>query len=191
MNQKDIKLLVKLLMNASRLKDVNRTGWIVKGVKDPESVADHSWAVSLFCLLLIDKKINKEKVLEMAILHDLGEVVRGDVRWESGRKVIRSPIQKRIRELTAVRTLLKGHPLAKKYVSLLSEFNEQKTPESKFLKKVEKLEMIFQAYLYEKTFRNKKSLQEFWENAEKYLVGTDLEPLFRLLQKTREKNTQQ
>ena len=38
-----------------RLKDEPRTGWKIRGVVEPESVADHSWATAPLCLLYADE----------------------------------------------------------------------------------------------------------------------------------------
>ncbi|KKR30096.1 hypothetical protein A2715_04190 [Candidatus Woesebacteria bacterium RIFCSPHIGHO2_01_FULL_39_32] len=186
MDKKQITKLLKLLIRVNSLKDVDRTGWVIKGVKNAESVADHTWGVAFLTLILADpKKLNKEKLLKMTIVHDLGEIIPGDVRWEAGKKVIGSQRKKRKKELDVMKDLFGDYPNGKEYISLLKEFNEQKTPEAKFLKQVEKLEMVLQAYIYEETGRNKKSLIEFWENVEKYLEGTELESIFRELQKMR------
>lgn len=43
-----------------------------------ESVADHSWRLALLVLLVSDrlsKKINLEKALKMAIIHDIAEII--------------------------------------------------------------------------------------------------------------------
>ena len=185
MNKKQISLFLEIAFRANQLKDVERTGWVLKGVKNVESVADHTWGVAFLALLLRNESINFEKLLKMIVVHDLGEIVPGDVRWEAGKKIIGSQTKKRRKEMNVMLDVFKKYPQGKEYVQLLKEFNEQSTPEAKFLKKVEKLEMLIQAFLYEKQKRNKKSLSEFWENVEKYLTGSEFEPILKELQKMR------
>lgn len=187
MDKKQIRKLLKILIKANTLKEVPRTGWVLKGVKNAESVADHTWGVSFIWLLLADKNLDTEKIMKMIIVHDLGEIVPGDVRWEAGKKVIGSQLKKREKEMNTMRQLFSEYPNMDEYLSLLKEFNESKTPEAKFVKQIEKLEMALQALIYEKNHRANKPLDEFWENVEKYLAGTELEAIFRELQKMRKK----
>lgn len=184
LKSQNIKLL-KILTRSNKLKEIKRTGWILKGVKNPESVADHSWGVSLLAMLLAEKDLDLEKLLKMTVVHDLGEIVPGDVVWKSGKKIVGSQAKKRRKELKVLQELFNGHPAADEFISLLKEFNEQKTEEAKFLKSVEKLEMALQALIYESDNKAKISLDEFFENAEKYLERSKLEPIFRELQKMR------
>jgi len=184
---KQIRSVIKTLYLSGRLKKIKRTGWIVKGIKDVESVADHTWRMSLLILILTPNNLDKQKLLSMCIVHDLGEITIGDLRLESGKKVLGNVNQKQKKEINAVRTLFSGVDNANKYISLLKEFFDQKTPEAKFLKQLDKLEMILQALEYEQEGYPQSLLDEFWENAEKYLVGKDLEPIFRELVKMRGK----
>ena len=185
MDKRQISKLLKILIKSNSLKEVPRTGWIIKGVKNAESVADHTWGVSLLGLLLAPENIDKNKLLKMIIVHDLGEITPGDVRWEEGTKVIGSQSKKRNKELSVMQELFQAYPEKEIYISLLREFNEQKTSEARYLKQIEKLEMVIQAYIYEINNKAKKPLDEFWENAKMYLEGKELEPIFRELQKMR------
>ena len=112
----EIRKLLKILIKANSLKEVPRTGWVLKGVKNPESVAGHSWGVSLLGLLLAPKNLDKNKLLQMIVVHDLGEIVPGDVRWEEGEKVIGSQFKKRKKELDVMQELFQGYPKGEKYI---------------------------------------------------------------------------
>ncbi len=55
--------------------------------------------MSLISVILADKtKLDIEKLLKMSLIHDLGEAVIGDIRWEKGKKVIGSQEQKMLDE---------------------------------------------------------------------------------------------
>lgn len=183
MNKSEIKNLIKLLSNLGVLKEVKRTGWVLKGVEEAESVADHTWRMSLLVMLLADEKLNKEKLLEMNAVHDLGEIGIGDIKWETGRKTISSQKIKHEDEMKAMKVMFGNYSKGGKYIALLQEFNEQKTPEAKFLKQIDKLEMALQALEYEQKGYPAHLFDEFWENAEKYLERKELEPIFRELQR--------
>jgi putative hydrolases of HD superfamily len=65
---------------AIRLKKLRRQGWIDRGVNDPESTADHSWAVALLAWLLVHDRpeLDRDRVLLLGLVHDLPEAVAGD-----------------------------------------------------------------------------------------------------------------
>ncbi|MGN0476213.1 MAG: HD family hydrolase, partial [Ruminococcus sp.] len=71
--------LLDILNIASRLKDNTRHSWTPKGRR--ESVAEHSWRLSLFAYFIKDEfpDINIDKVIKMCILHDVGEAFTGDI----------------------------------------------------------------------------------------------------------------
>jgi len=181
-SKSDFKGLINTLSKAGVLKDVKRTGWVLKGVTDVESVADHTWRMSLLIMLLAEKALNKQKLLEMNTVHDLGEIGVGDIKWETGKKVIADQRAKHEDELKSVEEIFGNQENGDYYISLLQEFNEQKTPEAKFLKQVDKLEMVLQALEYERQGYPGHLFDEFWENAEKYIAGNSLEPVFKYLQ---------
>src|SRR5690554_257736 len=63
-----------------RLKSIRRAGWVSKvKIKDPESVADHSFSMCAIAMLLSDVLgFDTRKAMKMVILHDLAESVVGD-----------------------------------------------------------------------------------------------------------------
>ena len=64
-----------------KLKNTPRQGWIEKlEINNPESVADHSYSTSIMSMVLSDLEgINSEKIIRMALLHDLAESITGDI----------------------------------------------------------------------------------------------------------------
>lgn len=177
---------LNLLLEIGLLKRIQRTGWVLKGVKNAESVAEHTWRVAMLALLLADKlKVNQLKLVKMALIHDLGEIGIGDIKWESGKRIIGSQKQKHKDERNVVERIFADNPSFKEYVSLWEEFEEQKTRESKIVKLLDKLEMAIQALEYEKEGYSSDLFEEFWENTEKYLKNSELEEYLRLLQESR------
>ncbi len=186
MSKIDSKDLLNLVFEVGLLKKVVRTGWVKKGVKDPESVADHTWRVSVLAMLLAPQLgVNQLKLVKMALVHDLGEALIGDIVWEKGKKVIGSQEEKHKDEKKAVKNMFSDNPSFSEYVELWEEFERQETKEAKMVKLIDKLEMAIQAFEYES--EGYKDLDEFWENVEKYLKGSELEEYFRELKKLRTK----
>ena len=62
------------------LKTLPRTGWKMKlNLKDSESVAEHSYMMSVMAMIMSDmKNLNTEKIIKMSILHDWAESKIGD-----------------------------------------------------------------------------------------------------------------
>lgn len=172
--------------HAGRLKQIQRYGWLLKGIKKPESVADHISRVALMTLILgTNTTLDLHKMVSMAIIHDLGESIVGDVIYESGTKIIGSLKNKHRDERQAMRVIFEKIPEKKKYLSLWEEWVKQNTPESQFVKRVEKLEMVMQALEYERLGYSSKLFDEFWENTKKYLQDSNLEPLYQELENRR------
>ena len=169
------KDILSFLEESMRLKRMVRSGWIYSGVpaSEVESVADHSYFVTLISLLLaLDEQkkgtqINIEKTLIMALLHDLSESVSQDI----DRRVRKfSPEKydafKKELDKNAFNSLLEKLP--DDYIENLNpiydEFLEGKSLEAKIVGEVDRLEMIIQLREYIKLGYNKANFQEFFDN---------------------------
>src|ERR1043165_840596 len=78
--------MLSTLMELQRLKRLDRTGWTLRGLPNgTESVASHSFGVSITAMMLADEigkrglKLDTERVLRMALLHDWAETRVGDM----------------------------------------------------------------------------------------------------------------
>lgn len=71
--------LLEILHLSERLKDTTRHCDTSKGRR--ESVAEHSWRLALFAFLLKDEfpEADMDKVIQMCLIHDLGEAFTGDI----------------------------------------------------------------------------------------------------------------
>ena len=177
--------VIKVARNAGYLKRLKRTGWVRIGVKDAESVADHSFRTALLCMLLTkNRKINHQKIVEMAIIHDLGETATSDIRYEEGNKIIASEKAKEKIEEDILKTLFKPLEDGKYYLNLWYEFRDQKTVEAKLLKQIEKIEMALQATEYKEMGLPKKLTEEFYDNAKKYVKDMELKNILTSIVKS-------
>lgn len=176
---------LKLIREVLTLKDTKRTGWTYKEVPNSESVAEHLFGISFLALTVpLPKNIQRDKLVKMALVEDIGEVIIGDQVWESGKLSNVSKYQtKKVHEKNSIMTLFDKTGLDE-IKALALECLQQKTPEAKFLKELDKLEMVLQALVYEKRVKPEK-LNEFWENAERYIKNPVLLTYFQELQKER------
>lgn len=71
--------LLAVLHTVERLKDTTRHCYTSQGRH--ESVAEHSWRVTLMAFLMRDEfpELDMDKVMQMCLIHDLGECFTGDI----------------------------------------------------------------------------------------------------------------
>ena len=118
------------------LKDVLRQGWVNAGVPSPESVAAHSWGMAILALKLCPNDLDLERVLKLCLVHDLPEVIVGDLTPSDDRST------KTADERAAMQQL------APEWVNLFDEYEEQSTDEAVFVRSLDKLDMALQAKVY-------------------------------------------
>lgn len=138
--------ILKFLEEAGKLKAVPREGWRMRGIKDCESVAEHTFRVAFIAMLLSEmEKCSMQKALKMSLLHDLPESLVGDLTRRSSNYRQKKKIEKK-----AMSKILKNLPgkLRKEYMQLWEEYRKGRTREAKLVKYADKLEMLLQAKEY-------------------------------------------
>ncbi len=168
--------IIRLLNHSERLEALPRTGWLFAGVTNPESVAAHSYNVSIVAMWLATQ-LNADvgKTVQMAILHDLGECETTDIP---------SPVKKRmtgVRELEAIITvdILSGLPAAQR---LYSESREESSLEAQIVKAADAIQMVAKACQYAR--QNRGNVDRFLKPRS---TGLDLadDVIARLLERHR------
>ncbi|MCV0427367.1 MAG: HD domain-containing protein [Roseibium sp.] len=137
--------ILEFLQAAEQLKDTLRSGTTGKG--RPESTAEHSWRLALMPLLFEKElgNINLLKLIKLALIHDLGEAISGDVP---------APLQqpgddRQDRERRDFQSLCSPLPadLAAELLALWDEYASAQTPEARLAKAFDKLETMLQHVL--------------------------------------------
>lgn len=169
------------------LKKNKRTGWITKAnIENAESVADHTFRTAILAMVIGDvRKLDTEKMIRMALLHDLEESVMGDLDVKTKKKLGQKEVKKM--EINSIEKILGKLPeeLKNKYMALWNETKEKKSKEAKIIESIDKLEMAFQALEYEKEGYDKNKLKEFWEFSKERIEDRELKKIFELLEKER------
>ncbi len=129
---------------ALTLKEVARAGWVRVGIASPESVAAHSYGVAWLVLALCPPGVDRGRALAIAVLHDLAEARVGDITPHDG--VPRE--EKRRREEEAMAHTLAALPHAPELLALWREYEDGSTPEGRFVKACDRLDMGLQAKRY-------------------------------------------
>lgn len=154
-----------------QLKSVKRAGWVSKvKIENAESVADHTFSMCALAMLLSDTLgLDTQRAMKMVILHDLAESIVGD--YMPGDVTERQKIAK---EKKAMKSILAGLPknARTEYEKIWLEYLQNKTAVSKFVHRVDKLEMALQALQYAKQGYDGKLLAPFFASA-KLAVGDE------------------
>jgi putative hydrolase of HD superfamily len=142
-----ITAILKVLQLAERLKFELRHSYLSSGRQ--ESVAEHTWRMSLMAVLiepLLKTKVDTARMLKMIIIHDLVEAEAKDV---SALDVLRDPsirIQKEARERSAIENIKNAlsHTNGQEIYDLFYEFEHKETYEAKVANALDKLEVQLQ-----------------------------------------------
>lgn len=156
---KNLFRFAQLLMN---LKQVKRKGWVMRAVQNAESVADHTFCVSLLTLVLSrhhPESLDREKCIAMALIHDLAESIIGDITPHDGVSIEEKQRQEH-QAMQEIADLIDNDEV----LLLWQEYEAARTPEARFVKSLDKLETLIQAFAYEQQ-QPDVSLNEFWEVA--------------------------
>ncbi|ASJ07941.1 oxetanocin [Thermococcus siculi] len=169
--------LLELIIEAGNLKRLPRTGWLLRGVPNPESIADHSYRTALITMLLTDElkakgvEIDVERAVKIALIHDLAEARITDIPLTAQNYLDKGKAEKRAAMEVFLRT-----PDPKGYFRLWREYEEGLSPEGRLVKFADRLEMLVQAYEYERA--GFADLDEFWSTVEK-LRESEFYPHFK------------
>lgn len=132
---------MKNLRDLLKLKDIVRSGWVRAGIDSPESVAAHSWGMACLASCLCPPDLDFKRVLLMCIAHDIPEINVGDITPHDNM----SKDEKYRLEDEAAQQLLAQHPLL---MEAYKEYRDERTEESLFVHRIDKLDMALQAQNY-------------------------------------------
>jgi len=161
--------LVSALVELQRLKRLDRTGWSLRGLPaGTESVAAHSFGVSVTAMLLADELASKgldidvEQVLRMAILHDWAEARVGDMPRTAATYF--GVEARKAAESAALADIVKSLKSRAQYQSVHESYEERKTLEARLVKAADVIDLLVQVLAFERA--GARGLDEFWEVAQ-------------------------
>jgi putative hydrolase of HD superfamily len=153
--------ILDAMLGLDPLADLPRTGWLLRGVRPCESLADHSFGVAFLAMLFVDAiraegtAIDGERVLRMALVHDAAEAKTGDVPMPNKTPAMAAALHEL--EATLIRELL---PPAQQ--EAWAEAERGDSLEARVVKAADKAQMMIKALSYERQHRG--DLEEFWSN---------------------------
>lgn len=154
------KSVIEFYVLCNKLKDVIRTGWKDWGVKRfrVESVAEHIYGVQMLAISMWSQfryDIDIKKVITMLAVHELEEVIIGDLTQFQIDKASKDKLGHE-----AVNKMLSGLVSGEDIERLILEFDERVTSEAKFAYQCDKLECDIQCKLYDEEKCVNLSMQE-------------------------------
>ncbi len=168
-------MISEFFFQIAELKKLPRSGWKIKvGLENSESVAEHSYMMSVMSMVLSDmKSLDSEKVLKMSILHDWAESKIGDFMPEQIGQDKKSEL-----ETYAMSEILESLPekIQNNYQELWNEFLLRETQESKLVYELDKLEMALQAKIYEKEV-DPERIKPFIISAVEQIIDPDVKKI--------------
>lgn len=182
--------ILNVLVNIMKLKEMPRSGWVLRGIKNPETVAEHTFRSAIASWILarnVRPKLDIAKVIKIALAHDLCEVYAGDIppylgllpsnpgaRREMLKHAIKLPqeIRKKrekeqhARESESLEKLIGGLPvhLKKEITHYWLDYERLRSREGRFVRQVDKIEALLQAIEYWGTGNDTPAVG-WWEQA--------------------------
>lgn len=142
--------VAKFAYETGQLKQLQRAGWLLAGVRDPESVAEHSFRVGVLAYIIaVLEGADPDRAAALGLFHDLPETRIGDVP-SVGRPYVTTAAPHdvatdQVAELPAA--------LAAHIVALIDEHEGAKTAaataESRCSRDADKLDCLLQAREYQ------------------------------------------
>ncbi|MFE7591963.1 HD family hydrolase [Kitasatospora sp. NPDC057512] len=141
----DLNGVARFLFEAGTLKQTKRTGWWMAGVRDPESVAEHSWRTALIASVIARLEgADPAQAAFLAVWHDSQETRTGDVN-HLGKKYAPSadPVA-----VTADQVAGMPDVLASTIRDLVAEYEAKESLEAVCARDADKLECLIQGVEY-------------------------------------------
>ncbi len=136
----DVRKLIEILAVAEKLKNNTRHSWTSSGRQ--ESIAEHSWRLSLMAYLVKDEFPDADinKVIRMCIFHDIGEAFTGDIPAFS--KTDSDELDERQKLRQFLDSL--PEPYREELSGLFEEIYTQETIESRIFRALDRMEAVIQ-----------------------------------------------
>lgn len=165
--------LLEAYFEINHLKQLYRQGWLRRGVTPErcESVAEHVFGMAMLAWWLVDAYfpgVDRDKVIRMVLVHEIGEVYTGDLTPSDN--IPRG--EKHRLERKALEQVVAKLPRAAEYIALWEEFEHNETPEARLVRQVDRLEMAFQASIYER--QELGDMSEFFVSTEQAMVDDQI-----------------
>lgn len=156
--------LVDLLLELETLDRVPRSGYSLRGIAEPESVAEHlgHLATLVWLLSFEEPGLDGARAVEIALVHDLAELRVGDLP-RTASDYFPPEVKHDAERRAAADLLAPAHPRAlERYL----EYDRKESREARFVGACDKLQLMLKAFVYEGWGHG--GLAEFWDHPENF-----------------------
>jgi len=199
--------ILNFLIEVGKLKRLPRRGWVIRGIKNPETIAAHTFRMAVMSWLLgRKKKLDINKVIKMSLIHDLCEVYAGDTtpfdskffsknkkqwkeitkKWPRFSKKEKEENFKRKykKENKALKKLILNlsPALKKEIIHLWVDYEKGLKKEGKFVHQLDRIENLLQALEYWKKGKQ-FAIEPWWIQIEELVDDPALLEFMKVLDK--------
>ena len=199
----------KLLQQIEFIREIDKIKYIFRKTKlinsdRPENDAEHSWHLAVMAIVLAEhsnEPVDLAKVMKMVLIHDIVEIDSGDVFAYDTVKS-HDNFDEELKAAKRIFGILPNEQ-AEEFINIWIEFEEMKTPESKFARALDRLEPLLQNasnnggtwrefdVKFDKVIEKKKAIkdgsEELWKFA-KQLIDESVEKGILKKQNTNDAN---
>ncbi|MEX0621813.1 MAG: HD domain-containing protein [Candidatus Woykebacteria bacterium] len=169
-----MEAFIDFFLEVGKLKTIKRRGWVLRGIKKPESVADHAFRVLILAWVFgRNSRLNVKRLLKLGLVHSLSAVhidyispydkllaikSKKELLKKYPALELRAPVTEKGRIITqrfkeeekAVKQLFNNLPDLTKneLISLWYDFQNKTSKEAKALKVLDRIENLIQALEY-------------------------------------------
>jgi putative hydrolases of HD superfamily len=144
--QPELEGLTNFLYEMGLLKRYKRTGWMIAGIDNPESIAEHSFRTAIIgYLLAVMEGADPAKTAALCLFHDTQETRIGDVPSVGKAYVVTAPNP----EVTADQVAGFPAEAGQAVRELVEEYEARQSLEARLAKDADKLECLIQAREYQ------------------------------------------
>lgn len=184
---RELEDILDFILQVGKLKRMPRLYWALRGIKNPETVAGHIFTLATMAWAFGKKKkgLNQEKLLKMALCHQLPAIETGDttpydqilsggepekkralekmirLSREEKRRIFLEDYNKEKRALERITQDL-SPSLRKEMIDLWEDYKNKRSKEAYFLNQLNTLAILLQGLLYEKKYKH-FSAKPLWE----------------------------
>lgn len=164
LSKKHPNYVLAFLNIVQQLKLQKRTGWLDHNITPCESISDHMYRMGVTSMMIKDPKVNRDKCVRIALVHDIAEALVGDITPFDGV----SKEEKHRREWETIQYLCQefirpyNEIAAKEIMEHWLEYENISSLEARYTKDIDKYEMLVQAFEYEREYGSKVDLNQFW-----------------------------
>ena len=146
MPEPELEGLTNFLYEMGLLKRYKRTGWMIAGIDNPESIAEHSFRTAIIgYLLAVMEGADPAKTAALCLFHDTQETRIGDVPSVGKAYVVTAPNP----EVTADQVAGFPAEAGQAVRELVEEYEARQSLEARLAKDADKLECLIQAREYQ------------------------------------------